>query len=72
VRHGQGIYQNGNSGDIYHGSFYNDKFSGKGEYIWNLTGMKCKGRFVNGEMDGTMICHDKNGKKQALHFKEGI
>ena len=50
VKEGEGIYYCSN-GDIYRGSFVNDKISGKGVYTWKNE-VQYVGEFKNNNING--------------------
>ena len=58
--------------DIYKGTFLDDKFNGKGKYIWNSIKKEYDGDFVDGKIHGNGYLIWGNGMYYKGGFVNGI
>ena len=58
--------------DMYKGGFANDKFNGKGKYIWNNNNKEYNGNFLDGKMHGNGILKWNNNMYYKGRFNNGI
>ena len=61
-----------NNNDIYQGYFSDDKFNGKGKYIWSNIKKEYEGDFVDGKIHGNGILKWGNNMYYKGEFNNGI
>ena len=61
-----------NNNDIYQGYFLDDKFNGKGKYIWSNIKKEYEGDFVDGKIHGNGILKWGNNMYYKGEFNNGI
>ena len=60
------------NGDIYRGTFLDDKFNGKGKYIWNNFIKEYEGDFVDGKIHGNGYLTWGNNMYYKGEFNAGV